>query len=62
MTGWPSCPGGSVPARDLGERRRPPVDAREPGVEQPLADAPLLEAVELDGQGVVDLVGEVRRR
>ena len=38
-TGCPSPPGGSVPARDLGEDRRAPLRPRQPRVEQPLADA-----------------------
>ena len=53
-------PGGSVPraisASDRGLRASAPV---EPRVQQPLADAPLLEAVELDRQRVLDLVGVV---
>ena len=59
-TGSPSRPGGSVPraisaAIARVDRRR----RRARAVEQPLADAPALEGVELDRQRVVDLVGVV---
>ena len=43
-------------ARDLGERGGARAGAGEPRLEQPLADPPLLERVELDRQGVLDLV------
>ena len=50
---------GQLAAGDLGEDRGPPVDAAEARLEQPLADVPALEAVELDREGVGDLVVEV---
>ena len=59
ITGRPSTPGGSVPRAISARQAVRRVDAGEPRVEQPLADAPLLEAVELDRQVVLHLVGEV---
>ena len=58
MTGPERLPGGS----DAAGRAPPPTAAlvgraREAGVEQPLADLPRLEVVEVDREGVVDLVG-----
>ena len=47
------------PARDLGRHARVHVRSREPALQQPRADAPLLEVVELDRQRVADLLGEV---
>ncbi len=49
-TGW------QRPARDLCAIRVCRVDTRAHSLQQPLADAPAREAVELDRQGVLDLV------
>ena len=62
MTGPERLPGGSEPRASSAADRRIPGRAREAGVEQPLADLPRLEVVEVDRQGVVDLVGVGRRR
>ena len=62
MTGSASLPGGSAPRATLRRDARVLARAREPRVEHPLADLPLLEAVELDRERVVDLVGVSRRR
>ena len=59
ITGFAELPGRERAARDLGQHRRPPLRAFELRVEQPLADAPLLEVVELDRQRIGDLVREV---
>ena len=59
MTGRPSWPGGSVPRPISARIAAAPLGAGQPRVEQPLADAPLLEPVELDRQRVLDLVGVV---
>ena len=53
MTGVPSSPGGSVPRAISAWMRVRAVDAGQPRLEQPLADAPALERVELDRQRVL---------
>ena len=53
----PSTPGGSVP-RAISATCRRRARRRPAGLEQPLADAPPAERVELDRERVLDLVGE----
>ena len=50
----PSGPGGSTPRARSAAIAASLLGAGEPGVEQPIADAPLLERVELDRQRVVE--------
>ena len=51
--------GRQVTARDLGELSRARLNAPEPGGQDPRADAPSLQAVKLDPEAVLDLVGAV---
>ena len=62
MTGAARLPGGRRAAGELRPERRVLGRAREARVEHPLADLPRLEVVEVDREGVVDLVGVGRRR
>ena len=56
MTGSESLPGGSPPRARSAASAASIVGAGQPGGEHPLADLPFLELVQLDRQGVVDLV------
>ena len=59
ITGYPSCPGGSLPRGDLGQDRRPALRARPSPRRAAAGRRPTSRGVELDRQRVGDLVGVV---